>query len=450
MNLKITGLALFSIFFVSCSEQPNFMGFWKGPHPEENHKKFYIHIGDSTTRGYWTSKGFYESEFDIKQLKIKNDSLSFFVPMWGCTYRGTIKNDNICGGFECPREPFDRITLKRHNEAANFLIYPKVECAQSGFVYHPPSKNLSKNEFQFVQKIINEIIQNRYGRLNSFIVSKQGRILCEEYFYGYTNNSPHPIESCTKSITSLLIGLAFDKGFISDLHQPLLDLFPEYQHLGTDDYKYITLHHLLCMTAGFKVDDQGVFGSDNRIKYALNREMSSKPGETFQYDGGCTEILGAILKRETGMFADEFARHYLFQPLEINNYNWEIHKQKGYPSMAGSLKLLPRDMLKIGQLLLHKGIYNERQVISAEWLKLSTTQKTITHIENDNYGYQWWNIQLGNEQQKAPVIWANGWGSQFIYIIPGLDVVICCTGYNYEQDSWAISKGIGNHLHLLK
>ena len=117
--------------------------------------------------------------------------------------------------------------------------------------------------------------------------------------------------------------------------------------------------------------------------------------------------------------------------------------------MGGSLQLLPRDFAKIGFLVLKNGELNESRIISEEWIKESTSEKIKTHIDGDNYSYQWWNINLTSDNKNYKVIWANGWGGQFLYIIPQLNVVIATIGYNYEYDSWAITKGIQKYLYLL-
>jgi CubicO group peptidase (beta-lactamase class C family) len=236
---------------------------------------------------------------------------------------------------------------------------------------------------------------------------------------------------------------------MSDIDEPLHKLFPGYPNLRTGDYRKITVKDLLTMTSGFKVDDDALFGSDNRIDFALKRELVHTPGSQFVYDGGNTEILGALIKEKTGQFADAFARQNLFAPLGITNYDWDIHKQNGYPSMAGALGLLPRDMAKIGLVVLSNGSFKNQPIVSKEWIDESTSARVATHIDGDQYGYQWWNIDLKSHGQTYNTIWANGWGSQFIFIIPKLRVVIVTTGYNYAYDSWAIRKGISNYLYLL-
>ena len=152
------------------------------------------------------------------------------------------------------------------------------------------------------------------------------------------------------------------------------------------------------------------------------------------------------------MHADEYAEKYLFGPLGIQSYNWEAHKQDGtYPLTSGSLEMLPADMIKIGLLVLNKGMWNGNQVVSPGWLHESTMAHIESHIEGDYYGYQWWRISIESGNKQYDAIWANGMGSQFIFIIPELDMVIVTTGYNYEDEkSWDIFEGLRDHLYLIE
>ncbi len=460
-------IVLFLFFFSACNYSVNkkkILGFWEGPHPENPNKNFYVQfssVEDSIiAKGYWTNHHFYESEFQIEQVAMQKDSIRFYIPGWNCFYSGKLMNDQLIhGGFSCEGEPFDSVTLNKNNQIQKYLTQAKPNCTSVDYEYYykvpeeidgkiKTSYFKSVNDSLFIYSLIPEIINNEYGRINSFLLMKNGQLICEEYFYGYTRNDLHQIESSTKSITSLLIGIAKDMGKITNLDEPLYKLFPTYDHLKSNDYKKITLKHLLTMTSGYSAEYEPYRDYD-RVDFTLKREISHKTGKEFIYDGGNTELLGAIIKSKTNMFADDFATKYLFEPLGIKNYDWNTFKQKGYPCMGGSLEMLPIDMVKIGMMVLNVGKYDNKQIVSKEWIKESTTSKTKTHIVGDDYAYQWWDITLKSNQHSYKTIWANGWGSQFIYIIPELDVVIVTTGYNYENDSWAITSGISKYLYLL-
>jgi hypothetical protein len=376
-------------------------------------------------------------------------------------YKGKLSDDaNILGGFSCLGEPFDSVMLTRNDQISKYLTEAKPGCKSKDFLFThsvPLKQNdkLSTSSFQspndslFVYSIVPEIINGDYGRLNSFLIVKDGNLICEEYLYGYSSTDLHQIESSTKSVTSLIYGIARDRKQVPDVKTPIYKIFPDYANLFEENYKDITVKHLLTMTAGFDIENDAVFRSDNRIDFALKRNLAHAPGTKFVYDGGCTEILGAIVKSGTGLFIDEFAKKILFDPLAIDNFNWEIFKQDGYPSTGGSLWLTPRGMAKIGLMVLNNGSFNGQQIASKEWIAESTSMQTKTHIDGDSYGYQWWNITLNSGEDNYNTIWANGWGGQFIFIVPELNVVIVTTGYNYEYDSWAITNGICKHLYLL-
>ena len=458
---KTVLLFTLALFLSSCilhGPDSPFAGFWEGPHPDNPDKKFYVHIapGDSlSVTGYWTEHGFYSSSFEIDSLDIQHENIRFYVPSWNCTYFGKLDGMVISGGFDCPGETFDSVRLIKNDSISPFLTEAIPGCwdRNFGYTYEMPV-NLNDGlqvaapqmqaERQFIDRLLPEIIHGDYGRINSFLLLKNNRLICEEYFYGYERNTLHQAESSTKSITSLLIGITVDKGYISDLNESVAVLLK-----APDFDKRITLEHLLTMTSGLTPNDEELINGKDRIKTVLSRELNNTPGTVFQYDGGNTELLGAVIKNKTGLFADVFARKYLFEPLQIKNYNWEFGKQNGYPCMAGSLLITPREMAKIGLLVLNKGVFSGQRLVSENWIERSTRFKTHTNIPGDDYAYQWWNLTLESEGEDFPCIWANGFGSQFIYIFPTLDVVIVTTGHNYEFDSWAITSGIDKYLFLL-
>ncbi len=444
--------------------EKHFTGFWQGPHPEDETKKFYIQVvseQDSLqAKGYWTERGFYLSEFEVDSLRIVGRNVSFFVHEWGCRYEGILKGKREArGGFSCGEEPFDPVTLVKNDQIRNILIHARPGCQKPGYAYRyripdplqegsEAPGGLPSGDSLFIYSLLPEIIAGDYGRINSFLVYRHGNLVCEEYFFGYAEDDLHPIESCTKSIASLLIGLAMDQGLIKDLDEPLFSYFPDYPHLKNGPYRELNLRNLLSMTSGFDPMNDELFASDDRIDFALKRPLIDTPGHLFRYDGGNSEILGAVLQAVTGEFADSFARRTLFQPLDIDRYDWDRFKQEDYPSMGGSLHLTPRAMTKIGAMVLQMGSYQGKQVVSEQWIRESTSPRTETHTE-ESYAYHWWNLELGQGPSRYQAIWANGWGGQFIYIIPELETVIVTTGHNYALDSWAISRGINKYIHCL-
>lgn len=461
-NLRLA-LLLFALGMIpsACTMQVDHATFWEGPHPWDPTMKFYIEITPSSdnANGYWTKDGFYASGFPVELLKYDQDSIRFVIPGWGCTYEGAIRGDSVAGGFTCEGEPYDAVPLLRNNGIRKYLTEARpagserfrnfateTPAAPGGI---PKAAIRSAQDSAFFFNLYEEIAAGQYGRINSLIFIRGDSVRGETYFYGYDASVLHAVESCTKSITSLLIGIAIDNGFIGGTNVPLRTFFPEYARLQAEPYRGVTLEHLLTMTPGFEPADDAMVRSPASILEALERPITAQPGEEFRYDGANTELLGAVLARATGLDPELFARKYLFEPLGISAYDWSKLEQDTLPCMSGSLKLAPLDFAKIGLLVLNKGRFEGEQVVSEAWMQQSTKAQIDTGIDGDAYGFQWWVITMETGKRSYEVIWANGWGSQFIFIIPELDMVLVTTGNNYEYDSWAIREGVEKNLHLL-
>ena len=298
-------------------------------------------------------------------------------------------------------------------------------------------------------KATNRMQDQDYKNIHSLLIVRNRKLVYEEYFagidgrrgvVGFDKNTLHDLRSVSKSITSTLIGIAIDRGYIKSVDVPVFQFFPEYAKHLTDEKSRITLKHLLTMTAGFEWDQSGAHQSEpdsmnseaqmenssDFIKYVLAKEMSDEPGERFNYNSGCTILLAGVIKNVSGMHADQFADKYLFRPLEIERHDW-WRTANGLPQTHAGLRLRPRDMAKIGQLYLDQGRWKGRQIVPATWVGESTKP----HYENDRYGFGWWldNFSVHGRVIKSHV--AKGNGGQFIFVIPDIQMVIVFTGGNY-------------------
>jgi hypothetical protein len=206
-------------------------------------------------------------------------------------------------------------------------------------------------------------IANQNHNFDSIVIIRNGYLIFEEYFDNrYSPETLHILYSVTKSITSALIGIAIDKGFIDNVSQRLIDFFPEKNIQNLDDRKKnITLEHILTMTAGFDWegpdDMEHTVQSSNPIEYILNVPMQYEPGTVWYYNGGCSHLLSAILTKVTGNSTLNFAREYLFNPLGITNVFWPIDPQGIYYG-GQDILLNSHDMAKIGYLFLNNGTWN--------------------------------------------------------------------------------------------
>jgi CubicO group peptidase (beta-lactamase class C family) len=289
--------------------------------------------------------------------------------------------------------------------------------------------------------LIKLVLKGTYNHVHGILIAKNNKLVLEEYFENYTRNTLHMIASCTKSITSALIGIAIDNGYIKNVDQKLFYFFPEYRHLWSIKKDKIKLDHLLTMTAGFDWDETStdfktdpsntlyqMVRSNSWTEFVLERSVISTPGEIYNYCCGCSILLGSILYNTTGVSADKLAEDFLFKPLGISDYTW--YKQPDdLPQTEGGLELRPRDMLKFGLLFLNKGVWKGKRIISKKWI-MESTKKHLDYAENIGYAYHWHTQDFRVNNQTISSIRASGWKGQFIYIFPILDMVVVFTMFN--------------------
>lgn len=211
-------------------------------------------------------------------------------------------------------------------------------------------------------------------KINAFLVNQHGKNVFEYYKNNKQRNKLHKINSCTKSVLSILIGIALEKQYLESIHLLVHSFFPEIFKLQSDKRKMdLSLYHLLTMTDGLDFPEFGewecfspMIFHPNIMKFVLDRPLIHPVGTHMNYNSGCSHILSAVLQRATNMKTEEFANEYLFKPLGIQAFHWytdNMRINKG----ADGLVLKAEDMMKIGRLMLQKGIYNNKRIISEEW-----------------------------------------------------------------------------------
>jgi CubicO group peptidase (beta-lactamase class C family) len=280
---------------------------------------------------------------------------------------------------------------------------------------------------------------------HAVLVLRHGRLVYEKYFTGqdYRWGDPlgtvtfdattlHDLRSISKSVVSLLTGIAVGRGWITSIDQPVLDFFPEYADLHTPAKQAITIRHLLTMSSGLFWDESlpysdrrnsetGMNNATDPARFVLEQPLASRPGSSYNYSGGSAALLAAILQKLSGRRIDALARDELFAPLGITQFEWvEWHD---HPVAASGLRLRPRDLARIGQMVLDNGRWQGRQIVPADWIAASTAPQ-INGQSAFFYGYQWW---LGRSLWHGrQVDWAAGFGEggQRVFVIPALDVVV--------------------------
>jgi CubicO group peptidase (beta-lactamase class C family) len=299
-----------------------------------------------------------------------------------------------------------------------------------------------------IRELMHQIYANNLKNIHSILLIKNGKLILEEYFHGYHRNLKHHVASVTKSVTSILIGIARDQGGKIVLDKKLITYLPEYKDVLSNGAKSeITLAHLLTMRAGLEWNEFSrknfqhlYYESGDAIKYILEKKLVDAPGQRFFYSTGLSTVLGRILKNTTGLDADRFAADYLFTPLGISDYYWN-RAHDGTVLTGSSLYLRPRDMAKLGYLFLKDGVWKDKQIVSKKWVRESIFPH-VTYpndkgdlISGTGYGYQWWRgtSRIGDRDIEA--FYAAGHGGQFSCIIPRLDTIIVITSQIDNNDT---------------
>jgi CubicO group peptidase (beta-lactamase class C family) len=299
------------------------------------------------------------------------------------------------------------------------------------------------------------------ANLHGIVVDHAGALQFEAYFEGqdqpggawfsrhvsFTADDLHDVRSITKSITGLLVGVALQRGQLKNVDQAVLDFFPEHADLKSPERSRITLAHLLTMTPGLEWDESGSYvrlgNSETRMRYsrdpdryALERDIVAPPGTRFIYSGGATALLGEVLVRSTGLALDAFAEEALFKPLGIERSEWRRDSRERVTPYGG-LRLRPRDLAKVGRMLLAGGRWNGQQVIDPSWIDASFRAR-VPAGNAMSYGFQWWRGEV--KTAHGPIGWvaAQGNGGQRLYLAPELDLVVVVTAgqYNQPDTSW--------------
>jgi len=303
-----------------------------------------------------------------------------------------------------------------------------------------------------VDRLVSRIVDGTYPDVHAILVHRAGRLVLEEYFYGYDHDRVHQLRSLSKSIVSALVGIGIDRGVLAGDGELVTKRLPYEQYANPDPRKdRLTLRDLLTMQSGLACDDwdrespgneSKVYQSEDWVKFVLDLPMVTEPGTQGRYCSGNVKVAGRILERAAGTPLPAFAQVHLFSPLGIraSAVTWNFTLDSSNASFS-QLYLRPRDMLKIGLLFHQGGRWGDRQVISREWVEKSTAR--WSSIGDQGYGYLWWhqyvNASMPDGPRRVDMIVATGNGGQKIYIVPSLDLIVVMTGGKYNASSSAMT-----------
>lgn len=266
------------------------------------------------------------------------------------------------------------------------------------------------------------------GAMRSILIIRNGFLIHETYLSSFANeNRSINIYSCTKSVTSALIGIAIEEGYIGGVDDIVLDYFPNRTIDNRDVWKEtMTIEDMLTMRSGFSWDEADysrpdndymlMYDAPNPVQYVLDKPMTSAPGSTWVYNTGCSHLLSTIIDNTTGIGTEDFAQTHLFNPLGIDRPPW-TNDQQNVPYGGSNLRLTSRQMAKFGFLYLNNGSWDGQQIVPKEWITSSTQSTNTTWW----YGYQWWIEPFRNSFS------ARGYKGQQIVIIPDYNMVVVFT-----------------------
>lgn len=288
----------------------------------------------------------------------------------------------------------------------------------------------------------------KFQKIGSVLVEQDGRVVYEHYFDGDATTL-RDTRSATKTITSLLTGIAIDEHRIASVSAPVLPFFPGRPTANPDARKSrMTIEDLLTMSSPLECDDWNDFsrGNEERMyvvedwtQFALDLPMrgwmrlpgeaAPKFGRRFSYCTAGAFLMGGVLKQATGETADVYARRKLFEPLGIRDEQW-VYSPAGLPQTGGGLRLSSMDLLNIAEMCREGGRAGGRQVVSAAWVRLSTTP----HAQIDNkteYGYFWWLKSFEAGGRAYPAWYMSGNGGNKVVVVPSLRLSVVITSTNY-------------------
>ena len=327
-------------------------------------------------------------------------------------------------------------------------------------VAQPQEAGLDVNQ---LSNLVEEIKAGGFANVHAVIVEYKGKLVVEQYWegpdedwgtpLGLVSHGPetmHDLRSVTKSVTSLLLGIALGEKFHEALEQPITSFFPEVNTFG-NGLENVTLHHVLTMTAGIRWNEMEVpytrpendeirmYYSKDPIRMVLERDGVEKPGERWYYNGGLTQVTAGVIERLTGKRMDQFAEEVLFGPLGIDDLQWRRSTQWSSdtsPSAASGLRLRARDLAKIASLVLNNGKWQGTQIVPSQWIETSTRR----HVRDNpwgppgvyGYGYFWF---PGTLNSGIDTVRAVGNGDQRIFVLPELGISIVVLAGNYNKFS---------------
>ncbi|MBT3220871.1 MAG: serine hydrolase [Proteobacteria bacterium] len=360
----------------------------------------------------------------------------------------------ICGCINTSEKPRDDTDIVDTDTDIDDTDEPAVDCAaispdpaevETWYDHSNPSLTDDLDELlptatpaseEFDETLLEEAIAE-YAALPytwSLLVLRHGNLIVERYYHGADAATSNAVHSSSKSILSLLTGLAIEQGHLEGLDQPVAHILPEVFKGLEAEKQNITVRHLLTMTSGirwsedsteYKIEDE-----ENWLRAYLERSLDEPPGTYFEYSTGSTHLLGAAVAEATGTDLCTYAHQNILVPLQAEAERWQRDKQ-GYYSGGYGVYLTPRELARFGQMVANGGLWQGTQVVPSSFVEAAVSWHEDTG-GRWGYGYLFWIWRPNKEDLSSAVAW--GYGGQLVYIVAAHDLVVVTTTNTRDQD----------------
>jgi len=274
----------------------------------------------------------------------------------------------------------------------------------------------------------------------SLLVQRNGTLVAEEYFHGFEADSLHDVRSVTKTVISLLTGIAIEGGWIPSVESAVGPFLAPVVDSIRPELAAVPIRSFLMMSSGLdwhELDRGSSYSewwqSEDMIQFVVDLPIVHEPEARFIYNTGASHLLSVVLSEATGSSTLDFAREHLFEPLGFSGSSW-LQENRGYYTGGMGLRITARDMVKIGQLVLDRGAFQGSSIVPESWIAASTASRIETEEAVPfcpGYGFLWWIGAGGGED----FLLANGYGGQFILVDPDLSLVVV-TQADWRGKDW--------------
>jgi len=292
---------------------------------------------------------------------------------------------------------------------------------------------------ELILEMVKETVKGTYSDVHSVLIYKNDKLVLEEYFYGYDMNTPHQLRSATKPFIGGILGISIDKGIIKSEKESLLPFFASmYDDIANIDNrkKSITIEDMLTYRHGLdcensnpksKGNETSMMESDDWVKFTLDLPTVKDAGEESYYCTGCALVLGSLVEIVADEKIEDFAEKNLFGPMGITNYDWTFEPNKSSRTTFSTMRITPRDLVKLAKMYSDGGTWNGKQILSKRWV-----DQTFD-MDDGDYGYLWKHKYFTIDGKRYDSYMSTGNGGQKINIWPELDMITVFTGGNYNS-----------------